>query len=394
MKWQRLTGILVAVWFPCAALSAESGLLKALQLQVVYDGDVWANIDGGRDTGSIYVAHLDLSLAADAESLWNWPATRLYFRGFADSGASISNRVGDIHGVNNWEAGYRGAKLLEAWIERSFNHEQSSLRFGLYDTTTEFDKNKSEVLFINNAQGMNRPLSLSGLNGPSTYSATSLGLRLRHNLDAHWTLKAGLLEGLPGDPNDPSAFAVGIRSADGALALGEVRYHDPGGHRLALGYWRYTASFDRLTASSPARATGNQGFYVSGDTMLISAADDPLRGISVGLRLAHADADFNRFDWFASGVITDSGFLSRRPSDKIGLGFVYSRTGDGYRRHVQAQGTVVNSGELALEATYRAPITNWLTLQPDLQYIIQPANAPTSPNAVVVGLRMEIVWNR
>ncbi|MBI2799889.1 MAG: carbohydrate porin [Gammaproteobacteria bacterium] len=378
---------------PIRATDADpAGLL----FKAIYDGDLWTNLDGGRRTGTDYAAHLDLSVAIDGDRLWQWRRTQFYFRGFADSGTAFSRRVGDIHGINNWESGVLGGKLLEAWVDHGFNAERSSFRFGLYDTTTEFDKNKSEVLFIDNSQGMNRPLSLSGLNGPSTYSATSLGLRLRHTLDPHWTLKAAVLAGAPDDPADPTATTVKLRASDGAFAIGELRYHDPNGHRIALGFWRYTANFDQFAAPTERapRGTGNQGFYVSGDVMLTSAADDPLRGISAGLRVAHATAEFNRFDWFLSGVITDVGFLESRPTDKVGLGFVYSHTGSPYRQVQRAQELDVRAGEVTVELTYRAPLGTWLSLQPDLQYVIHPADAPASRNALVFGLRMEVLFSR
>lgn len=366
---------------------------RGLLLQAVYDGDLWANVSGGARTGEVYAAHLDMNLSANADRLFGWRGTKLYCRGFADSGASISRLVGDVQGVNNWESGYRAGKLLEAWVDRLWTATRTSLRVGLYDTTTEFDKNKSEVLFLNGAEGMNRPLSLSGVNGPSTYPATSFGLRLRQDFDAHWSVKAALLDGVPDDPAHPAATAVDVRARDGAFAIGELRYHDPGGHRFAAGYWRYTAGFaplDALASTGVRRQEGNDGFYLSGDVMLTSPPDDPLRGISAGLGFAHAADRFNPYAWFASGVVTDIGFWRARADDKMGIGFAYSRTGETYARGQRLQGLPVRTGELALEATYRAPLTSWLSLQPDLQYVVHPANAPTRPSALVVGLRMEL----
>ena len=387
----RLT-VAVCSLIVAANVHADEGATAGAVLQAVYDGDVWSNLDGGRRTGTDYAAHLDLSLAVDADKLWHWTGDQFYFRAFADSGTAFSRRTGDIHGINNWESGFRAGKLIEAWIDHNFNDAHSSLRFGLYDTTTEFDKNKSEVLFINNSQGMNRVLSLSGLNGPSTYPATSLGLRLRHAFNAKWALKVAALGGVPDDPADPAATTIKLRAPDGAFIISELRYHNPHGSRVAMGYWHYTAGFDEILTAQ--KGTGNQGFYLSGDTMLTSTPDDPLRGISSGLRVAHAEADFNRFDWFASGVLTDTGFLAARPTDKAGLGFVYSHTGAPYRRSQRAQDLPVRAGELTLEATYRAPLTSWLTLQPDIQYVIDPADAPTSRNVLVFGLRMEVTFSR
>jgi len=49
-----------------------------------------------------------------------------------------------------------------------------------------------------------------------------------------------------------------------------------------------------------------------------------------------------------------------------------------------------DSRETSIELTYRAPITGWLTLQPDIQYIINPGLDPALDNALVISLRFEL----
>ena len=48
--------------------------------------------------------------------------------------------------------------------------------------------------------------------------------------------------------------------------------------------------------------------------------------------------------------------------------------------------------EIALELTYRAGLTAWWTVQPSLQYIVNPGTEPGLANAVLVGLRFEIAF--
>jgi porin len=43
--------------------------------------------------------------------------------------------------------------------------------------------------------------------------------------------------------------------------------------------------------------------------------------------------------------------------------------------------------EMVIEFTYQAQITPWLTIQPDLQYVINPGGANDLNNALVVGGR-------
>jgi porin len=52
-------------------------------------------------------------------------------------------------------------------------------------------------------------------------------------------------------------------------------------------------------------------------------------------------------------------------------------------------GTPLQRRETTVEITYRAPVTDWLTLQPDLQYVRQPGFDPGLEDAWVIGLRLE-----
>jgi porin len=44
--------------------------------------------------------------------------------------------------------------------------------------------------------------------------------------------------------------------------------------------------------------------------------------------------------------------------------------------------------ELVLEWTYALAVTPWLTVQPDIQYIIHPGGRSSVPNALVVGVQL------
>ncbi|MGL5837021.1 MAG: carbohydrate porin, partial [Sphingorhabdus sp.] len=48
--------------------------------------------------------------------------------------------------------------------------------------------------------------------------------------------------------------------------------------------------------------------------------------------------------------------------------------------------------EVAFELTYRAPVTDWLTLQPDAQYVLNPGATPGIRNALIFALRAEFAW--
>ena len=46
--------------------------------------------------------------------------------------------------------------------------------------------------------------------------------------------------------------------------------------------------------------------------------------------------------------------------------------------------------ETNIELTYRAALAPWLTLQPDMQYTINPGARPELKDALLLGLRVEV----
>jgi porin len=53
-------------------------------------------------------------------------------------------------------------------------------------------------------------------------------------------------------------------------------------------------------------------------------------------------------------------------------------------------GTPVDLAETAFELTYSDRITPWLSVQPDIQYIVNPGTHPAVDDVVVVGTRFTI----
>jgi porin len=43
-----------------------------------------------------------------------------------------------------------------------------------------------------------------------------------------------------------------------------------------------------------------------------------------------------------------------------------------------------------IEATYHAPLTPWLSVQPDVQYVINPGGQPATAAALIFGLRAQV----
>jgi porin len=70
----------------------------------------------------------------------------------------------------------------------------------------------------------------------------------------------------------------------------------------------------------------------------------------------------------------------------FGIGAAWIKTSSALRQTVEG----TDDYETAVELTWRATVSDWLTLQPDVQYIVNPGSQRSLRNAVVVGLRFDI----
>lgn len=361
----------------------------AIDLIVVYTSDVWHNARGGLSRGWRYLDNLDVTLTIDAERALGWRGATLFFYGLYNNGAALTgDLIGDAQGVANIETGVRAARLYEAWVEQRFG--RASIKFGLYDLNSEFDEHVTGSPFLNSTHGLGPDLSQSGFNGPSVFPVTSLALRADYQIDERLRVRAAVLDAVPGDPARPRRTAIRLGGGEGALLIGEAQYltRDT---RAILGYWRYTADFAAVgPAPPPGTRRGNDGLYMMVEQRLTRNGTEGERGLAGWLRLGLADDRFNPIEWSLSGGLVHAGPIAARPEDQIGIAFGLAGFGAPYRRAMAAAGAPSTSSELNIEVSYRAVLTSWLSIQPDLQYIVNPGGDRSLRDALVVGLRTQI----
>ena len=92
------------------------------------------------------------------------------------------------------------------------------------------------------------------------------------------------------------------------------------------------------------------------------------------MRLGAAPPDRNPVRSYLDTGLSYKGLLAGRPDDVLALGLAHAEL-----RH---------GSESLLELSYVAPVTPRLSLQPDLQYVVQ--RGVDIPNAWVAGLRAHL----
>jgi len=371
---------------------------RGVTLDLIYTGEMVSILSGGVRRKTVYLDSVDLTLTLDVERLLGWPGARVFVYGLGNRGGNPSRHVGDAQGVSGIEA-FDTWKLYEAWFEQQLFDARLSLLVGLYNLEAEFDYAETGQLFLHSSFGTGPDFSLSGQNGPSVFPTTSLGVRLRLQPDPTWYWQTAVLDGVAGDPDDPGGTQVVFGAHDGVLVASELAYlidvhAAAGGYgKYALGAWVYSdGPDDGGTAGRAACCGGAYGLYGLAEQVVYRHVTDPRRGLALFARLGFAEARVNPFSVYTGGGLVYTGLLSWRPEDRCGLGIAAAHHSGRFRRTRHAAGHAVADAEIALELTYRAGLTAWWTVQPSLQYIVNPGTEPGLDDAVLVGLRFEVVF--
>ena len=359
----------------------------ALTVQLAYTGDLWRVMDGGLDEGEAYLDDFDAQIGIDLDRTLGWPGAQAFVYGLYTNGNSINEKSGDLQGPSGIEVGVEGLRLVEAWIDQSFGDGHGSLRAGLYDVSGEFDAGEVRALFLNASHGSGPDFSQTGLNGPSMWPVTSFGGRLNWNFDGGYYARVAVVDGVPGDLDHPKRTTIDFDDEDGALFVGEVGLTGEG--RLwSLGAWSYTEEFpDQITSDTH----DNRGAYVALEERLFAREDGgPWFDLAGSLHFGFADDDVNPLSSFFGATLVATGLIEIRPDDQLGLGVAVANAGDPFRQLIADAGGDPAEREINIELTYYADVTEWLSVQPDLQWIINPGADETVDDAFVAGLRFQL----
>lgn len=345
-----------------------------LSLRAQETTDFWRNTTGGKSVGDALLAKLDLqadwSGAAGGHPDWSARARVIATNSDFFSG----RRVGDLQTLSNIEGdGYLHA--FEIWAQKSWGGK-ASVRAGFLDLNADFDSIQTAGLFLNSSHGIGPDLSESAVVGPSIFPVTALGARAQWTPDKRWTLNLGVYDGVPGSPHDPGAFAAtDLSSHDGATLIGEVDRGWGRSGRIGVGVWGYTARFP-LIGAPLASQRGQAGIYG-----FIEGPVPGLDGLSGWVRLGRADGDVNVISGYEGAGLTLGGAFLGRAHDRLGLAVARAEIGAPAQA---AHG--LRGAETSIEATYQAQPARWLSIQPDVQYVIDPGGRYR--DALAIGLRI------
>lgn len=385
MTWlRRGASALLPLATAAGATAAEPGSPEEpdppVGVTASYTSDTLANLSGGRKRGIRQMGLLQLSGEARFQELGtDW--ARAFVSIQHVHGQSLSDDlVGDAQVVSNIDAP-DGLRLFEAWLSVPVS-DAASVKAGLIDLNGIFDVQEVGSLFIHSSHGIGPDFSQSGLNGPSIFPTTAtavVGEWQGHG----FTARLGLFDAVSGDPERPRRTVVRFPGATGLLMVSEVEFDIAAKAEVQFGAWTYSSRFERLRiadAGGPPAEALSRGAYAMAEGRVGALGTRP---IEAWVRAGIAKDETVPIDFYLGGGATIGNDNSR-----WGLAVAHARLGQPARS--SASKTSTNRAETAIELTWARALGSVITVQPNLQYVINPGWNPQLRNALVAGVRLSL----
>jgi porin len=376
-------------WFSFRQTLTELGITPT----ITYVTDLLGNPVGGRRRGVAYAGQLQADVSVDLEKLAAVKGLTFNVSANWASGTDLStDDIDNFFIVAQAFAGDR-VRLYTLFLDQALFDGRLDIKVGRFAPGDDFLSWPQYTFLVNIA--LNPAVYATQVNVPGFTAAPigTWGVRVRAK-PVDWLSTSGGI--YYSDPARDLASTAGTDfgfggSGTGYLTIAEFAYlHNqterssglPGTYRFG-GY--YDSNLFPPLGDSGLKRRGNWGLYVLADQVVYREGPP---GSGQGLALAASfvvapDQSINTMPYFAAVGAVYRGLLPGRDKDALALAGYYGA----FSRDLPGQ-----SSEAVLELTYTLALTPWLTVQPDIQYVINPGGRSSVKNALVIGAQISITF--
>ena len=372
LDWEHATGD----WGGLRPEIQERGILPSFD----YDGQLFSNAHGGETThDATHAAGLaTVSLSLDTHRLGLWQGGTAVVSGNHLDGRGVSREVGSLCQIGTLDVSTESfTQLAAAYYQQNLADDRLVARLGKADANDGFVDSQLAALYLNGdfAPPANIPMP--------TFPTPAFGLALFAEPAQGFGVAAAAYGADLGIHEDGGAGLFEGR----VFAITELTLHvhpfGRSGHYNAGAWLRTVETPDPRDPTGTASSPRNYGAYAFFDQRL--TAPDPAhpgRGLGAWFLLSWAPPDRNRDELWVGGGLVYTGLVPGRGSDDLAFGVS--------RAAIVAtpSGRRDPPPELVFEWFYAGRLARWLTLQPDLQLVVNPMNS--GRNAVVLGAQLLI----
>jgi len=371
-------------------------------LSATYFNDLLGNPVGGKHRGFANAGSFGLDLSFDLEKIARFKGLTLFSSFVFRSGTNLSATkidnqfpVAQLYGTETYI-------LNELYLEEMLFHERVIVKAGRLDGGNDFLASPLYGQYVNNAFDGN-PISIF-FNVPfSAYPNATWGIYL--DVQPHRSLLFKFAIYNANDQISKNKYHGGnftFKSTQGAFLITEWAFlanQGPDSHGLPgnykLGGYYVVGKAEKFDGS---KQKGNYGYYILLDQMVYRRKHSPSnQGLTPFVAFMFAPINRNTFPFFFMAGLVYKGIITTRLEDVLAVGIAYGHYSEDLKRAEQLAknrkiigpfGNQPQVFETVLEANYWVQVNKWLSITPDVQYIINPKGFGTIQNALVLGVQI------
>jgi porin len=361
---------------------------QGLDVQLLLISDPYGNSRGGLDQGFTTYNMVSADLSVDAEKLLAWNGGRFQVGFAANFGSQLTqNVVGNTFPIQSSDVAPPGPRLTTVSYTQTLMNDRLNLRIGRLSIDSLYGEEFAGSTYFRQftSVAFNAIPFAIFYNSPGAlgYPATTWGARARYQPQGGDVyVMAGLYNADP-DVGLANRHGLDFTLQGPAYGIGEVgwlRNQGAGATGLPgnLKLGAFALGGNAPVLNSATTAGGRHGFYLVAD-QAVSRLGAPSEGRQLGLfaSLVHAPATtVSPMPLFLNGGLVATGPLAHRPRDVLALGVAYGAYSP----------SLPQVSELTLELSYAIALSPGFSLQPGLQWIVNPGGDTATPNSLALGV--------
>ncbi|KWU50776.1 carbohydrate porin [Pseudomonas palleroniana] len=395
---------------------------QGIDIKADYVGEVGANLHGGYndDKTARYADQFGLGVALDLQKLWGWDNTQAKIQLTNRNGQNISNdRIGDPRQdsgtlSSSQEVYGRGhmVRLTQFWIQHQMFDNKLDVKLGYFGEGEDFNTFPCDFQNLSFCGSQVGNYVNTWYNWPVAQAA----IRVKYNITPELYAQIGAYNQNPSQLDHGNGFKLSGSGTKGTVIPVELVWSPkvnglPGEYRV--GFYKSAADAsdvredingdDAATTGLPYRTRSSKtGYWGVVQQQLTTHNGDASRGLNIAANVTFHDKDTNVVDNYQSLMLVYKGPFDARTKDDIGIGVARLHANSnvkknaelrneagGFTDYSQADYAPLRNTEYNVELNYGFHVTNWLTVRPNLQYVVHPGGIDQVDNALVAGLKIQ-----
>ncbi|MBO0492884.1 carbohydrate porin [Pseudomonas sp. Marseille-Q1929] len=393
---------------------------QGIDIKADYVGEMGYNAHGGynNDKTGRYADQFGLGVALDLEKLWGWDNTQAKIQLTNRNGQNISNdRIGDPRAgtlSSSMEVYGRGhmVRLTQFWIQHQMFDNKLDVKLGYFGEGEDFNTFPCDFQNLSFCGSQVGNYVNTWYNWPVSQAA----IRVKYHITPELYAQIGAYNQNPSQLEHGNGFKLSGSGTKGTVIPVELVWSPkvnnlPGEYRV--GYYKSAADAtdvredvnggDAATTGQAYRThSSKSGYWFVAQQQLTTHNGDASRGLNIAANATFHDKETNTVDNYQSLMLVYKGPFDARPKDDVGIGAARLHVNNDVKKNAQlindAKGvsnyddvlyTPIRETEYNFEINYGFHVTNWLTVRPNLQYVVQPGGVDKVDNALVAGLKIQ-----